>query len=94
MNIEEAIKEGKKWIEEHPHLGVVTGYKALPFYQFTQLGIEALMLKRQIKNAAERGDGIRVMVLAKFPLPSEMEEQIKTQDDLVPPAGLTHDNGW
>ena len=77
MIIGTAIEQNKQWLKEHPHLGAVNGYKALPPYEAILLGIEALQLivelRRSPQGLARTLNGFTKVVM---PLPSETEEEL------------------
>ena len=66
MTPEEAIEQNKQWLKEHPHLGAVNGYAALPPYGAIQLGIEALERLEFVRDILDTN-------LVKSLLPSETE---------------------
>jgi len=79
MTIDEAIKGNRKWLKEHPHLGAVNGYKALPPYESIQLGIEALECVRYAQEIMGKTPtmtwAIKELGLDKLPSETEKPEE-------------------
>ena len=73
--LDEAIEQNKQWLKEHPHLGAVNGYKALPPYEAIQLGIEGLEIINQIRLLAGFGTNFWASSVLQLieKLPSETE---------------------
>ena len=71
MTPEEAIEQNKQWLKEHPHLGAVNGFKALPPYEAIQLGIEALVRLESLRDGTSSALELRVLIAML--LPSETE---------------------
>lgn len=50
MTLDEAIEQNKQWLKEHPHLGAVNEFKALPPYEAIKLGLEALKREQNLRR--------------------------------------------